>query len=79
MEELIKTLRKEFKSYGHFKISIIKDGKPLSVVTTNTMAIDCAFDEYYDDEDRSGCYYESRLEGQEALVNEILNSHDLEI
>lgn len=77
METLINTLRKNFKSHGHFVISIKVDGQELKTTTTNTMAIDAAFDDFYDDEDQSGSYYESQREAQEALVNEIL--HDNEI
>tara|TARA_Y100000758_G_C16050426_1_gene421390 strand:+ start:292 stop:519 length:228 start_codon:yes stop_codon:yes gene_type:complete len=72
MKTIIKTLRKQFSGHGHFKISIEKNGKELSTITTNTMAIDAAFDECYDDEDNDGRYYESRLEAQEALISEIL-------
>lgn len=72
METLIETLRKRKTGCGHFNISIQMDGEELSTTTTNTMAIDAAFDDYYDDEDNSESYYESRSEAQEALVNEIL-------
>ena len=72
MDELIKTLSRAKVGFGHFRISIEKNGETLSRVTTNTMAIDAAFDEMYDDDDNSGRYYESRREAQEELVNEIL-------
>lgn len=77
MESLINTLRKTFKSYGHFIISIDVDGQELKTITTNTMAIDAAFDDFYDDEDQSGSYYESRREAQEVLVNEILADNEI--
>jgi hypothetical protein len=76
MKEIIKSLEKRFKSYGHFTISIVKDGKVLSTVTTNTMAIDAAFDKYYDDNDNSDSYYESREEAQIALVDEIISANE---
>ena len=72
MKNLIETLRSKKTGHGHFSISIEMDGKKLEATTTNTMAIDAAFDDCYDDVDNSGSYYESREEAQEALVNEIL-------
>lgn len=79
MEKLIKTLRKEFAGHGHFNISIEMDGKEFKTTTTNTMAIDAAFDDCYDDENNSEMYYEDREEAQEALVNEILRKNDIKI
>jgi len=79
MENLIKTLRKRQTNYGYFRIYIEMDGKELSTSTTNTMAIDAAFDDCYDDEDNDGRFYESRLEAQEALVSEILRAKDIEL
>ena len=55
------------------------DGKEFKTTTTNTMAIDVAFDDCYDDKDNSGNYYESRREAQKALVNEILRANKIEI
>ena len=72
MENLIETLRFKRSNYGHFKITIEVNNKELSTISTNACAIDAAFDDCYDDEDNSGRFYESRLEAQEALVNEIL-------
>lgn len=77
MESLVSTLRKEKVGAGHFKVSIDFMDKELSTITTNTMAIDAAFDDCYDDEDNSGRYYESREEAQESLVNEIFTNHNL--
>jgi len=79
MKNLIETLRNRKTGYGHFNISIEMDGKELSTTTTNTMAIDAAFDDCYDDEDNNGRYYENRLEAQEALVSEILRANDIEL
>lgn len=79
MKNLIKTLRKKWTGYGHYSISIEMDGKELKATTTNTMAIDVAFDDCYDDKDNSGNYYESREEAQEALVNEILRANKIEL
>jgi hypothetical protein len=76
MQGLIKTLSKKFTGYGHFRISIERDGEELSTISTNGMAIDAAFDDYYDDEDNSLRYYESREEAQIALVEEILRKND---
>ena len=79
MENLIKTLRSKWTGYGHYSISIEMDGEEFKATTTNTMAIDVAFDDCYDDKDNSGSYYESRREAQEALVNEILRANKIEM
>ena len=85
MQSLIETLYGVKSGYGHYKISIdvratlLRDGHVLSTVTDNMLAIDAAFDEYYDDEDNEGRFYESREEAQEALVNEILNSNKVDV
>ena len=72
MQSLIETLYGVRSGYGHYKVSIDVDGQELSTVTDNMSAIDAAFDEYYDDEDNEGRFYECREEAQEALVNYIL-------
>jgi phage-related protein len=79
MKNLIETLRSNKTGYGHFSISIEMDGQEFKTTTTNTMAIDAAFDDCYDDEDNFGRYYESREEAQEALVNEILRANEIEL
>ena len=79
MENLIETLGSKWTGHGHFSISIEIDGKEFKATTTNTMAIDAAFDDCYDDQDNSGRYYESRREAQEALVNEILRTNKIEL
>ena len=79
MKNLIKTLRRKWTGYGHYSISIEMDGKEFKAITTNTMAIDVAFDDCYDDKDNSGNYYESREEAQKDLVNEILRANKIEI
>ena len=79
MENLIETLRSKWTGYGHYSISIEMDGKELKATTTNSMAVDAAFDDCYDDVDNSGRYYESRREAQEALVNEILRANKIEM
>ena len=79
MEDLTKTLRRRKTGYGHFKIFIEKDGKEMSTTTTNTLAIDAAFDEFYDDDGNDRAYYESREEAQEDLVNEILRANEIEL
>ena len=79
MEEIIKTLRKRPSGHGHFYISVELDNKEISTLTTNTLAIDAAFDEYYDDEDNSERYYINRREAQESLVNEILIKNTINI
>jgi len=79
MKNLIKTLRRKCRSYGHYSISIEMDGQEFKAITTNAMAIDVAFDDCYDDKDNSGNYYESRREAQEDLVNEILRANKIEL
>ena len=70
-------LRSKKTGYGHFSISIIFDGQELKTTTTNTMAIDAAFDDCYDDENNSGRFYESREEAQQALIDEILQANEI--
>jgi phage-related protein len=72
----METLRKQKTGAGHFRISIEIDDEILSAITTNTLAIDAAFDDCYDDCDNSKRYFESRLEAQTELVNEILRKND---
>ena len=79
MKNLIETLTATKTGYGHFKISIKIDGQEYTTTTTNTMAIDAAFDDCYDDEDNSGRYYESREEAKVALVDEILRKNGIEL
>ena len=79
MKKLIETLSYGKTGYGHFRITIEMEGKEYATTTTNSMAIDAAFDDDYDMEDRSECYYECQREAQEALVNEILTANDIEL
>ena len=72
MKNLIETLTGKKTGNGHFSVSIELDGEVYSTITTNTMAIDAAFDDCYDDQDRSGSFYRSRNEAREALITEIL-------
>lgn len=79
MKNLINTLEKKQTGYGHFSISIRLKGETIKTTTTNTMAIDAAFDDCYDDQDNSGRYYESQEEAREVLVDEILRNNDIEL
>lgn len=79
MKNLIETLRSKKTGYGHFSISIEIDGQEFKTTTTNTLAIDAAFDNCYDDQENSGRFYESREAAQEALVNEILRANEIEL
>ena len=73
MENLIETLKmKKQVGYGHFYISIELNGEELRCTTTNALAIDVAFDEFYDEQDNKGRIYESQKEAQQSLVDEIL-------
>ena len=51
MKDLIKTLSHKKTGFGHFEISIVIDGINFDTTTNDTMAIDAAFDECYDDQD----------------------------
>lgn len=77
MKNLIETLTGNKNGYGHFVVTVELNGKVYSTTTTNTLAVDAAFDDCYDDEDRSGCFYKSRHEAQEALVSEVLTANEL--
>lgn len=79
MKNLIKTLKSEKIGQGHFNISIIIDFKVLETITTNTLAIDAAFDDSYNNKDNSGQFYENRKEAQEDLVNEILKANNYKL
>ena len=68
-------LRSKKVSTGHFQISIDIEDEQFSTVTTNTMAIDAAFDEDYNG---SGRVYESSEEAQNALIREIRNENGLD-
>jgi len=78
MEALIKTLSHQKTGYGHFRVSVDFEGETISTTTTNTLAIDAAFDDCYDDVDNAGRYYESRKEAQESLVSEILAANEFD-
>jgi phage-related protein len=79
MENLINTLSKKWKGYGTFLISIEHEGETFFKTTHNTMAIDAAFDDCYDDNDNSERYFKSQEEAQIELVNEILIQNDIEL
>lgn len=79
MKNLIETLTGKKTGNGHFNVAIELDGKVYSTTTTNMMAVDAAFDDCYDDEDRSGSFYRSRNEAQEALITEILTANEIEL
>ena len=77
-QEIMEILRSKKVGSGHFQISMEMNGKQLTALTTNTMAIDAAFDDCYDDEDNSGRIYESQEEAQQALIDEILKANDIQ-
>ena len=79
MESIKKTLRNKKTGHGHFQVSIEIKGKQYKTTTTNTMAIDAAFDDCYDDNDNNGRYYESREEAREDLINEIFRANNINI
>lgn len=79
MKDLIETLQIRWKSYGHWRISITLGDAVYYCITTNSMAVDAASDQYYDDNDNSERHYESRYEAQESLVNEIIYKNHLDL
>jgi phage-related protein len=79
MENLIETLRAKKTGHGHFVISIEMDGIVYKKTTTNTLAIDAAFDECYDDQDTSDRFFSSREDAQTDLVKEILTANEIEL
>jgi len=60
---------------GHFNIWIEIDGQILETTTTNSLAIDCAFDDTYDLYDNEDRFYESQEEARETLINQILRDN----
>jgi len=78
MENLIETLSRKWVGYGRYIISIEMDGQVFKTTTTNTMAIDAAFNDCYDDEDNSRRFFKSRREAQEVLVDEILRDNEID-
>ena len=78
MENLVETLSRKWVGYGRYIISIEMDGQELKTTTTNTMAIDAAFNDCYDDEDNSRRFFKSRREAQEVLVDEILRANKID-
>lgn len=97
----INHIEKEFKGKGHWKIDVYVSGllqekyiedeteqvedKKISATTTNSMAVDAAFDREYNEkiEEEDDRYYESREQAIESLIdhvfqkNEIVSSYDL--
>jgi len=75
MENLRKTLRKKTVGCGKHVISIMKDCQAMATVTYNNIAVEAAFDEFYNEIVDYTFFYESRKEAQIALVNEILKAY----
>jgi hypothetical protein len=75
MKAILNTLRKKKVSYGRFEISIEVDNVIYKTSTNNTMAIDAAFDDDYDDENNLGRYYVVQFEAQASLINEIIKNN----
>lgn len=79
MKAIFDTLRKKQTGYGKFEVSIEIDNVTYKIHTNNTMAIDAAFDDDYNDDENLGRYYVTQEEAQASLVNDIINQNDLEI
>jgi hypothetical protein len=79
MKAILNTLRKKNVSYGRFEVSIEFEGVIYKSSTNNTLAINAAFDDDYDDENNLGRYYVTQFEAQASLINDIINENGLEI
>ena len=79
MKAILNTLSKKQVGYGKFEVSMEFENVTYKIITNNTMAIDAAFDNDYNDVDDLGRYYVSQEEAQASLVNDIINHNDLEI
>jgi hypothetical protein len=79
MKAILNTLRKKQTGYGRFEVSIEFDNVTYKISTNNTMAIDAAFDDDYNDENNLGRYYVTQEEAQASLANDIINHNDLPI
>ena len=79
MKAILNTLSKRQVGYGKFEVSMEFENVTYKIITNNTMAIDAAFDNNYNDVDDLGRYYVTQEEAQASLVNDIINHNDLEI
>lgn len=79
MKAILNTLSKKQVGYGKFEVSMEFENVTYKIITNNTMAIDAAFDNDYNDVDDLGRYYVSQEEAQASLANDIINHNDLEI
>lgn len=79
MKAILNTLSKRQVGYGKFEVSMEFENVTYKIITNNTMAIDAAFDNDYNDIDDLGRYYVSQEEAQASLANDIINHNDLEI
>jgi hypothetical protein len=79
MDAILNTLRKKQTGYGRFEVSIEIENVTYKISTNNTMAIDAAFDDDYNDENNLGRYYVTQEEAQASLANDIILEHDLDM
>jgi hypothetical protein len=80
MDAILNTLRKtKHIGYGIFEISVEINDVTYKIKTNNTMAIDAAFDDDYNDENNLGRYYVTQEEAQASLANDIILEHDLDM
>lgn len=75
MKAIRESLRFKKQGHGHYNVSLEIGNNKYSILTTNSMAIDAAFDNYEED----GRFYETQEEAQDALINEIFRANDLDI
>lgn len=74
--EITDTLRNLGRiSYGHYRIECIINDATYTATTTNTMAIDAAFDNEYDNNDNTGRFFKSQKEAREQLIDEIVKAN----
>jgi hypothetical protein len=80
MKNLIETLKLKRNRFGKKKYATIElNGKVIGATITNQLALDCAFDDDYDEQDNSGRIYESQEQAKLAIVNEILRQNLIEL
>jgi hypothetical protein len=80
MKNLIETLKLDCNRYGEKRYATIElSGEVMGATITNQLALDCAFDDDYDEQDNSGRIYESQEQAKLAIVNDILRQNLIEL
>jgi hypothetical protein len=80
MKNLIETLKLERNRFGKKQYATIElNGEVIGATITNQLALDCGFDDDYDEQDNSGRIYESQEQAKLAIVNTILRQNLIEL